>query len=88
MNQTPLQRAETWLPGMIRLTAAGHLLFLVPELIPATTHHLNTLSPFFARLFDWGEGGPQRIAGVLALGSLTTVPLAACRPPVRRAAKT
>jgi len=30
----------------------------------------------------------QHIAGVLALGLLTTVPLAACWLPVRRAAKT
>jgi hypothetical protein len=57
MNQTPTQRAVTWLPVMIRLTALGYLLFFVPDLILATTHHINTLPPFFARLFDWGEGG-------------------------------
>jgi hypothetical protein len=143
MNQTPTQRAVTWLPVMIRLTALGYLLFFVPDLILATTHHINTLPPFFARLFDWGEGGDaiavmfatvyvvwalflfgsarapltnrlfvdfnltansahfaamlimavimreqhQHIAGVLALGLLTPVPLAACWLPVRRAAK-
>jgi hypothetical protein len=144
MKQTPLQRAATWLPVMIRLTAIGYLLFFVPDLILATTHRINTLPPFFARLFDWGEGGDaiavmfatvyvvwalflfgsarnplsnrlfldfnltansahfaamlimavtmhdqhQHIAGVLALGVLTTVPLAACWLPVRHAAKT
>lgn len=148
MNQTqPSRAAATWLPVMIRLTALGYLLFFVPDLILATTHHINTLPPFFARLFNWGEGGPndhaiavmfatvyvvwalflfesarapltnrlfldfnlaansahfgamlimaitmrdqhQHIAGVLALGLLTTVPLAACWLPVRHGAKT
>ena len=144
MKQTPPQRAATWLPVMIRLTALGYLLFFVPDLILATTHHIDTLPPFFARLFDWGEGGDaiavmfatvyvvwalflfgsaraplsnklfldfnlaansahfvamlimaltmrdqhQHVAGVLALGFLTTVPLAACWLPVRRPAKT
>jgi len=144
MNQTPTRRAATWLPMMIRLTAAGYLLFFVPDLILATTHHINTLPPLLARLFNWGEGGDaiavmfatvyivwalflfrsaeapltnrlfldfnltansahfgvmlamavamrdehQHIAGVLALGLLTTVPLAACWLPIRRAAKT
>jgi hypothetical protein len=143
MNQTPPSRAATWLPVMIRLTAIGYLLFFVPDLILATTHHINTLPPFFARLFNWGDDGDaiavmfatvyvvwalvlfgsagaplsnrlfldfnltansahfaamlimavimrdqhQHIAGVLALGLLTTVPLAACWLPVRRAAK-
>jgi hypothetical protein len=133
-------RAASWLPLMIRLTAVGYLLFFVPDLILASTHHVNTLPPFFARLFNWGEGGDavavmfatvyivwalflfgsaraplanrlfldfnlaansahfgamlvmavamgdqhQHIAGVLALGVLTTVPLAACWLPVRR----
>jgi hypothetical protein len=144
MKQTPTQRGRSWLPVMIRLTAVGYLLFFVPDLILVTTHHINTLPPFFARLFNWGEGGDaiavmfatvyvvwalflfgsaraplanrlfldfnltansahfgamfimavtmrgqhQHIAGVLALGVLTTVPLAACWLPVRRAAKT
>jgi hypothetical protein len=144
MNQASPQRAASWLPVMIRLTAIGYLLFFVPDLILATTHHINTLPPFFARLFNWGEGGDaiaamfatvyvvwalflfasartplsnrlfldfnltansahfaamlimavtmrdqyQHIAGVLALGLLTTVPLAACWLPVRHAADT
>jgi hypothetical protein len=143
MKQTATQRAASWLPVMIRLTAVGYLLFFVPDLILATTHQINTLPPFFARLFNWGEGGDaiavmfatvyvvwalflfgsaraplanrlfldfnltansahfgamfimavtmrdqhQHIAGVLALGVLTTVPLAACWLPVRRGAK-
>ena len=143
MNQTQPSRAATWLPVMIRLTAIGYLLFFVPDLILATTHHINTLPPFFARLFNWGEGGDaiavmfatvyvvwalflfgsagdplsnrlfldfnltansahfgamlimaitmrdqhQHIAGVLALGLLTTVPVAACWLPVRHGAK-
>ena len=45
------------LPLMIRLTAVGYLAFFVPDLILATTHHIDTLPPLFARLFDWGEGG-------------------------------
>jgi hypothetical protein len=129
---------------MIRLTAIGYLLFFVPDLVLATTHHTNTLPPIFARLFDWDEGGDaiavmfatvyvvwamflfrsarapltnrlfldfnltanaahfaamlimavtmhdqhQHIAGVLALGLLTIVPLSACWLPVRRRAKT
>ena len=141
MNQTqPSCAAATWLPVMIRLTALGYLLFFVPDLILATTHHIDTLPPFFARLFDWGEGGDpvavmfatvyivwalflyrsakaplanglfidfnltanaahfgimlvmavamhdehRHLAGVVALGLLTTVPLAACWLPVRR----
>ena len=124
---------------MIRLTAVGYLLFFVPNLILATTHHINALPPLFARLFNWGEGADpvavmfstvyvvwalflfrsgsaplanrlfldfnlapnaahfgamlimavtmgdqhQHIAGVLALGLITTVPLAACWLPVR-----
>jgi hypothetical protein len=143
MNQTPPSRAASWLPVMIRLTALGYLLFFVPDLILATTHRIDTLPPFFARLFNWGEGGDavavmfatvyvvwalflfvsaraplsnrlfldfnltansahfaamlimavtmrdqhQHIAGVLALGLLTTVPLATCWFPVRHAAK-
>jgi hypothetical protein len=146
MNQTPPSHAATWLPVMIRLTGLGYLFFFVPDLILATTHHINTLPSFFARLFNWGESGPndqaiavmfatvyiiwalflfgsaraplanrlfldfnltansahfaamlimavamrdqhQHIAGVLALGVLTTVPLGACWLPVRRAAK-
>lgn len=147
MTQNQIQSNRTrafWLPVMIRLTAVGYLLFFVPDLILAITHHINTLPPFFARLFNWGEGGDavavmfatvyvvwalflfgsaraplanrlfldfnltansahfaamlimavtmgdqhQHIAGVLLLGLLTTVPLAACWLPVRRGAKT
>lgn len=134
------RRAASWLPAMIRLTAVGYLLFFVPNLILATTHHANRLPPPWARLFDWGAGGDQvavmfstvyivwalflfasatdplanrlfldfnltansahfaamlamavamrgehqHLAGVVALGLLTTVPLAACWLPVRR----
>jgi hypothetical protein len=134
----------SWLTVMIRLTAVGYLLFFVPDLILATTHHINGLPPFFARLFNWGEGGDatalmfatvyviwalflfgsaraplanrlfldfnltansahfaamfimavtmrdqhQHIAGVLALGLITTVPLAACWLAVRRDTET
>jgi hypothetical protein len=112
----------------------------VPDLILASTHHINGLPPLLARLFDWGEGGDpvavmfatvyivwalllyrsakaplanrlfidfnltanaahfgvmlvmavamrdehRHLAGVVALGLLTTVPLAACWLPVRR----
>jgi hypothetical protein len=143
MKQTQPSRAAFWLPVMIRLTAVGYLFFFVPDLILAMTHHINTLPPFFARLFDWGGGGDavavmfatvyivwalflfvsarapltnrlfldfnltansahfgvmiimavtmrdqhQHLAGVLALGFITTVPLAACWLPVRRGAK-
>jgi hypothetical protein len=142
MKETQLVRAAAWLPVIIRLTAVGYLLFFVPNLILATTHRINTLPSFLARLFDWGEGGDavavmfstvyvvwaiflyrsarapqanrlfldfnltansahfgamflmavtmsdqhQHTAGVLALGLLSTVPLAACWLPVRRAA--
>jgi hypothetical protein len=144
MKQTQPGRAASWLPVMIRLTAVGYLLFFVPDLVLASTHHIRALPPFFARLFDWGSGGDtiavmfatvyvvwalflfasagdplanrlfldfnltanaahfsamlimavamrdqhQHLAGVLALGLLTTVPLAACWLPVRRAART
>ena len=146
MKQTQPSRAVFWLPVMIRLTAVGYLLFFVPDLILAMTHHINTLPPLFARLFDWGSGGPddpavavmfatvyivwalflftsakaplanrlfldfnltansahfgvmlvmavtmddqhEHIVGVVALGLLTTVPLAACWLPVRRLVK-
>ena len=42
------------LPLMIRLTAVGYLLFFVPNLILASTHRIDTLPPFLARLFNWG----------------------------------
>jgi hypothetical protein len=143
MNQTRTSRAASWLPVLIRLTAVGYLLFFVPDLVLASTHHINALPPLLARLFDWGEGGPndqaiavmfstvyvvwalflfrsakaplanrlfldfnltansahfgvmlamavamrdqhQHLAGVVALGLITTVPLAACWLPVRR----
>jgi hypothetical protein len=42
------------LPSMIRLTAIGYLLFFIPNLLLATTHHIHTLPPVVARLFDWG----------------------------------
>ncbi|MGH3970829.1 MAG: hypothetical protein ACRDTV_22640 [Mycobacterium sp.] len=129
------RRAAAWLPVVIRLTAIGYLLFFVPNLVLATTHHV-------AGPFDWGAGGDevavmfstvyivwaiflfgsaraphanrlfldfnlvanaahfgamlimavtmpaehQHTAGVLALGLISTVPLAACWLPVRRAA--
>ena len=140
MKQTRPSLAASWLPVMIRLTAVGYLLFFVPDLVLATTHHINALPPLLARLFDWGEGGDpvaimfstvyvvwalflfgsaraplanrlfldfnlaansahvgvmlimaatmpdehQHIGGVLAIGALSTVPLAACWLPVRR----
>jgi hypothetical protein len=144
MTQTQTSRAASWLPVMIRLTAVGYLLFFVPDLVLAWTHHVNGLPPLLARLFDWGEGGDaiaimfstvyivwalflfrsakaplanrlfldfnltansahfgvmlimavtmcdqhQHLAGVLALGLITTVPLAACWLPVRHRART
>ena len=140
MNQTRTSRAASWLPLMIRLTAIGYLLFFVPDLILASTHHVSGLPPLLARLFDWGGGGDavavmfstvyivwalflfgsaraplanrllldfnltansahfgvmlvmavamrdehQHLAGVAALGLLTTVPVGACWLPVRR----
>jgi hypothetical protein len=134
------RRAAAWLPVIIRLTALGYLIFFVPNLVLAATHHISTLPPVLGRLFDWGEGGDtvavmfstvyivwalflfrsarapsanrmfldfnltanaahfaamlvmavtmpdehQHTAGVLALGVLSTVPLAACWLPVRR----
>lgn len=134
--------AASWLPVMIRLTAVGYLLFFVPDLVLATTRHIDTLPPLLARLFDWGGGDPvavmfstvyvvwalflfrsaasplanrtfldfnlaansahfgamlimavtmhdqhRHIGGVLALGLVTTIPLAACWLPVRSFAK-
>ncbi|KKC03855.1 hypothetical protein [Mycobacterium nebraskense] len=128
-----MNRAVSWLPVMIRLTAVGYLLFFVPDLVFAITHRANAL-------FDWGGGGDPiavmfstvyivwalflfasakaplanrlfldfnltansahfaamfamavtmrderaHLAGVVALGLITTVPLAACWLPVRR----
>lgn len=127
-----MNRAASWLPVVIRLTAVGYLLFFVPDLVFAVTHRANAL-------FDWGGGDPiavmfstvyivwalflfasakaplanrlfldfnlaansahfaamfamaltmrderEHLAGVVALGLLTTVPLAACWLPVRR----
>ncbi|MGA7052891.1 MAG: hypothetical protein WBZ37_16810 [Mycobacterium sp.] len=132
-------RAAAWLPMMIRLTAAGYLVYFVPNLVLAMTNRVSTV-------FDWGQGSsddravsvmfstvylvwaiylfccaraPQdnrlfldfnltanaahfgvmlimaitmsdehrHIVGVLLLGLLSTVPLAACWLPVRRLAK-
>ena len=143
MKQTRPSRAASGLPVMIRLTAVGYLFFFVPNLVLATTHHINALPPFLARLFNWGEGGGpvavmfstvyvvwalflfhsgraplanrlfldfnltansahfgamlimavtmrdqhQHLGGVLALGLITTGPLAACWLPVRHVAK-
>jgi hypothetical protein len=140
VKQTRPSRAAAWFPVMIRLTAVGYLLFFVPDLILASTHHINGLPPPLARLVDWGEGSDplavmfctvyvvwalflfgsaraplenrlfldfnlaansahvgvmlimaatmpdehQHIGGVLAIGALSTVPLAACWLPVRR----
>lgn len=134
------RRAGVWLPVIIRLTALGYLIFFVPNLLLAATHHIGTLPPVLARLFDWGPGEDpvavmfstvylvwaiflfasagnphanrmfldfnltanavhfavmlvmavtmpdehQHTAGVLALGVISTVPLAACWLPVRR----
>jgi hypothetical protein len=144
MKPTHASRAASWLPVMIRMTAVGYLLFFVPNLILATTHHIDALPPLLARLFNWGEGGDpvavmfstvylvwalflfrsasaplanrlfldfnltansahfgamlvmavamrdqhQHLAGVVALGLITTVPLAACWLPVRHGART
>ena len=44
----------TLLPLMIRVTAIGYLFFFVPNLVLAATHHIGTLPPLLARLFDWG----------------------------------
>jgi hypothetical protein len=133
----------TLLPLMIRLTAIGYLLFFIPNLLLAATHHIHTLPPFVARLFDWGGSTdatavmlstvyvvwaiflfhsaraplahrlfldfnltanaahfvamllmaltmPEQrghAVGVFALGLISTVPLAACWLPVRRAAE-
>ena len=54
MKQTQPGRPVAWLPALIRLTAVGYLVFFAPDLILATTHHINTLSPFLARLFKLG----------------------------------
>jgi hypothetical protein len=47
-------RPATLLPLMIRVTAIGYLFFFVPNLVLAATHHIDTLPPSLARLFDWG----------------------------------
>jgi hypothetical protein len=47
-------RLDTLLPLMIRVTAIGYLIFFVPNLVLAATHHIDTLPPMLARLFDWG----------------------------------
>jgi hypothetical protein len=144
MMQTQSSRAASWLPVMIRLTAVGYLLFFVPDLILATTQHINALPPLFARLFNWGQGGGpvsimfstvyvvwalflyrsaraplanrlfldfnltansahfgamllmavtmrdehRHLSGVVALGLITTIPLAACWLPIRHRART
>ncbi len=43
-------RAAIWLPVVIRLTAAGYLVFFVPNLVLAMTHRVNAV-------LDWGQGG-------------------------------
>ena len=53
MNKT---WSDTLLPLMIRVTAIGYLIFFVPNLVLAATHHIDTLPPLLARLFDWGGG--------------------------------
>jgi hypothetical protein len=144
MTQTQPSRTASWLPVMIRLTAVGYLLFFVPDLILATTQHINALPPLFARLFNWGQGGGPvsimfstvyvvwalflyrsaraplanrlfldfnltansahfgamllmavtmrdehgHLSGVVALGLITTIPLAACWLPIRHRART
>src|ERR1700754_674520 len=47
-------RPASLLPLMIRVTAIGYLVFFVPNLVLAATHHIDTLPPLLARLFDWG----------------------------------
>ena len=47
-------RPDALLPLMIRVTAVGYLIFFVPNLVLAATHHIDTLPPLLARLFDWG----------------------------------
>jgi hypothetical protein len=47
-------RPDTLLPLMIRATAIGYLIFFVPNLVLGATHHIDTLPPLLARLFDWG----------------------------------
>src|SRR6202000_3325121 len=47
-------RPPSLLPLMIRVTAIGYLVFFVPNLVLAATHHIDTLPPLLARLFDWG----------------------------------
>jgi hypothetical protein len=132
-------RPATLLPLMIRVTAIGYLFFFVPNLVLAATHHIGTLPPLLARLFDWGGNADssavmlstvyvvwamflfrsareplahglfldfnlaansthfaamlvmalampeehRHIAGVVTLGLISTVPLAACWLPVR-----
>jgi hypothetical protein len=49
-------RPDTLLPLMIRATAIGYLIFFVPNLVLGATHHIDTLPPLLARLFDWGVG--------------------------------
>jgi hypothetical protein len=129
----------TLLPLMIRVTAIGYLFFFVPNLVLAATHHIDTLPPVLARLFDWGGNADssavmlstvyvvwamflfrsareplahglfldfnltansahfaamlvmalampeehRHTAGVVTLGLISTVPLAACWLPVR-----
>ena len=137
-------RAASWLPVMIRLTAVGYLLFFVPDLILASTHHIRRVAAIVRPTLQLGTGrrirsavmfstvyvvwalflfrsarAPlanrlfldfnltansahfgamllmavtmrdehQHLAGVLALGLLTTVPLAACWLPVRHRSK-
>src|SRR6202000_1054751 len=50
-------RPPSLLPLMIRVTAIGYLVFFVPNLVLAATHHIDTLPPLLARLFDWGANG-------------------------------
>ncbi len=66
MNPAHQSRAASWLPVMIRLTAAGYLLFFVPNLILATTHQVNTL-------FNWGQGGPDDQAVSVMLSTFYAV---------------
>ena len=49
MTQIQQTRAASWLPVMIRLTAVGYLLFFVPDLVLASTHHVSGLPPLLAR---------------------------------------
>ena len=59
MRQTQTSRAASWLPVMIRLTAVGYLLFFVPDLVFASTHHVSGLPPFTVQVEP--PGAPEQV---------------------------